>query len=78
MIPEQSKKSGSVSIQELTIPLIGGGMAILKAPVPMSMSNFDLIITMIQTMKQGIVVGFDSGPRARQKTQEIVADDTIA
>lgn len=45
----------NVKIEELTFPLIGGGMAVLKAPVPMTEANFELLHAMLKAMKAAIV-----------------------
>ena len=45
----------SVAVRDFTFPLIGGGMAVLRAPLPMSDENYTLIKTMLETMKKAIV-----------------------
>lgn len=42
-------------LQDITIPLIGGGMAVLSVPIPLSKRNFDHLIKMIQTMSAALV-----------------------
>jgi len=44
----------SAEVRKLTFPLIGGGMAILEAPLPMSEENYKLVITMLNTMQPAI------------------------
>lgn len=45
----------SSGMRDLTIPLIGGAMAILRTPVPMTEANFALLTTLLNTMKPAIV-----------------------
>jgi hypothetical protein len=52
-------------IRELTIPLIGGGLAVLKAPLPLSDDNYALVTAFLQTMKPALVAP-PSRPAAAQ------------
>ncbi len=42
-------------IRELTIPLIGGGLAVLKAPLPLSNENYTLLTAFLETMRPALV-----------------------
>lgn len=50
--PEGTK----ANVQELTLPLLGGGMAILKVPVPMSEANFKQLSNVLNAMKAALVI----------------------
>jgi len=51
-----------VEIRDLTIPLVGGAMAVLRVPLPLSGQNFQLIQSMLEAMKQAITVEQPAAP----------------
>lgn len=55
LTPQVPLAETDVQIQKLTIPLIGGGMAILSVPVPLSKQNFDHLVSMINAMGVALV-----------------------
>ena len=61
-LPTRIRREGSTQEQrtlqqpmDLTIPLIGGGSAVLRTPVPLTKNNFDLIQTFLETLEDSIV-----------------------
>ena len=61
-LPIRTRREGSTQEQrtlqqpmDLTIPLIGGGSAVLRTPVPLTKNNFDLIQTFLETLEDSIV-----------------------
>lgn len=65
-------------IRDLTIPLLDGGMAVLRTPVPLSNESFNLMMNVLETMKPAItrsakrpdVVGNEAAHRAADEGQE--------
>lgn len=49
-----SVQESKQQVRDLTIPLIGGGMAVLSTPVPLSEDNFVLMQTFLETFKQSL------------------------
>lgn len=45
----------TVDVRDITLPLIGGGMAILRVPVPLSEENFDFLVMLLSSMKKALV-----------------------
>lgn len=44
----------TVEFLDLPIPLIGGGRAILRTPIPLSKENYTLLTTMLRTTLEGM------------------------
>jgi hypothetical protein len=63
------------TMRDLTIPLVGGAMAILRTPVPMSEQNFQLLTSLLATMKPAIVT--EASPRRIRMQEEVAAGETI-
>lgn len=76
MAPEGTKGH----VQELTLPLLGGGMAILKAPVPMSEANFKQLSAVLNAMKAALVgeTGSESLTPASRSDVEDCSDPSLA
>ena len=46
--------ASTITMRDLTFPLIGGGMAVLRVPLPLTDANFNLMMSMLGTMKDAI------------------------
>lgn len=51
----KSLDAPGMQVRDITLPLIGGGMAILRTPVPLSEENFDFLMTLLSSMKKALV-----------------------
>lgn len=49
---------------DLTIPLVGGGQAILRTPIPLSEEDFELLTTMLQANLMGMKRAITGAPTA--------------
>jgi len=47
--------TNGAATRDLTFPLIGGAMAVLRTPVPMTEENYVLLTTLLAAMKPAIV-----------------------
>ena len=54
VVPTTPPRGEATTLRDLTFPLIGGGMAILRVPLPLTEANFNLMMSMLGTMKDAI------------------------
>lgn len=53
--PRKPADNPIVEIRDITLPLIGGGMAVLRIPVPLSEENFDFLTSLLGSMKKALI-----------------------
>ena len=60
---------GQVTTRDLLLPLIGGSVAVLRAPIPMTEENYNHLTAMLEAMKKAIVKPQES-TELRQRSPE--------
>lgn len=72
--PKQStvnlRQANQPVTRDLTIPLVGGDVAILRVPIPLSEENFGLITSLLATMKAALVSRLGDSDRREGKERE--------
>lgn len=53
--PRKSIDKPSAEVRDLTLPLIGGGMAFLQTPYPLSEENFDYMMMQLGNWKKALI-----------------------
>lgn len=53
--PRKPINNPGAEVRELTLPLIGGGVAFLQTPYPLSEENFDYMMMLLGNMKKGLI-----------------------